>query len=149
MKTERASTPGGSRALFDLDEETDGVLRLLSLAPMIHLARTSNAGMTFVVDEFTRSLHPLVARMFIREFLAQGGGSQLILTTHDTSLLDLCLMRRDAIMLVSRDARGNSEVTSLVDYGARAGRHLGQDYLLGRFGGIPILGDGSSFDVCP
>jgi AAA15 family ATPase/GTPase len=95
-----------------------------------------------VVDEIDRSLHPLLARKFIEYFLAGSAGhqSQLILTTHDTNLLDLELFRRDEIWFTEKNGAGASHLYSLAQFKVRTDLKVDSGYLHGRFGAIPFLG---------
>ena len=62
------------------------------------------------VTELERSMHPMLARKFIEFFLkaVRGTSSQLIFTTHESTLLDLELMRRDGIWFAEKDQKGGS-----------------------------------------
>ena len=80
--------PQGQRAIFPLQEESDGSQRLLNLLPALH--RLTRQGGVFVIDELERSMHPMLARKFIEFFLKVAGNreSQLIFATHESTLLD-------------------------------------------------------------
>lgn len=135
---------------FELVEESDGTLRLMDLAPMLHFAEERN-DVVFVVDELDRSLHTLLAQELVRKFLATtppGGPAttQLIFTTHDTNLLDCALFGHDSVWFTEKEPKsGASSLYSLAEFppeqlGALAD-HLERGYLQGRFGAIPFLGD--------
>ncbi len=123
-----------------LREESDGSRRLLHLLPALH--RLAGQGGVFVVDELERSMHPMLARKFIEFFLraAGRGPSQLIFTTHESTLLDLDLMRRDGIWFAEKDQEGASHLYSLGDFKVRKDLRIEKGYLEGRFGAIPFLG---------
>ena len=93
----------GNSVEFSLYEESDGSRRLLNLLPALY--RLRGDGGVFVVDELERSMHPILARKFIEFFLKVDdvAKSQLIFTTHESTLLDLELMRRDAIWFAEKD----------------------------------------------
>ena len=125
---------------FALQEESDGSQRVLNLLPALH--QLKKQGGVFVIDELERSMHPMLARKFI-EFLlkaAHGTRSQLIFTTHESTLLDLDLMRRDGIWFAEKDQRGATQLYSLADFKVRKDLRLEKGYLEGRFGAIPFLG---------
>ena len=68
--------------------------------------------------------------------------SQFIFATHDTNLLDAKLLRRDQICFVEKDNEGASHFYSLVDFkGIRNDASYEKDYIAGRYGAIPFLGD--------
>jgi AAA15 family ATPase/GTPase len=69
--------------------------------------------------------------------------SQLIVTTHESSLLDLKLLRRDEIWFVEKDGDGASSVYSLEEFTPRYDKDVRKGYLLGRFGAVPVVRNGS------
>ena len=64
---------------------------------------------------------------------------QLIATTHDTNLLDLDLLRQDEIWFVERQIDNSSQIYSLSKYKERFDKKIDKEYLLGRYGGVPIF----------
>lgn len=135
----------GKIVKFDAKDESDGTHRMMNLAPaLLDMQSSENV---YVIDEIDRSLHPLLCRFFIEAFLRgvteKKTQSQIILTTHNTCLLDLGLLRRDEIWFVEKDNEGSSRLSSLSDfkYPVRADLKVAKGYLNGRFGAIPFLGD--------
>lgn len=121
-------------------EESDGTQRLIDLLPVLHAGKEK--GWVWVIDEIDRSLHPLLAKRFVREFLQgdRSRGSQLLFTTHDTSFLDTGLLRRDEIWFAEKeDASGATKLYSLADYKVRSDLRIDKRYLEGRFGAVPPL----------
>ncbi len=129
----------GNVVSLDLTEESDGTRRLLNLLPALHFLRTSNA--VFFIDEIDRSLHPKLAWEFLEFFLksCQSGQHQIIVTTHESNLLDLDLLRRDEIWFAEKDPLGASHLYSLSDFKIRTDLDIRKHYLQGRFGAIPFL----------
>ncbi len=128
-----------SNTLFTLKDESDGTIRLLDLIEVL-LSNVSN--MVYVIDEINRCLHPLVTKQFIQDFLdlAAKRGIQLIATTHETSLMDLELLRQDEIGFIEkRDTDGSSRVFSLDDYGARFDKRIRNAYIKGQYDAIPRI----------
>jgi len=130
----------GHRTRLPLREESDGSQRLLNLLPDFY--RVAMEGGVFVVDELERSMHPMLARKFIEFFLktVRRTTSQLIFTTHESTLLDLDLMRRDGIWFAEKDDEGATHLYSLADFKVRKDLRIEKGYLEGRFGAIPFLG---------
>jgi len=133
-------TPQG-RAVFDLMDESNGTRSLLFLAgPVLDILQK---GLTLVVDELDTSLHTLLVRELVRLFhqpAVNTGGAQLIFTTHDTSLLDAAdLFRRDQIWFVEKDVDQASRLVALSEFSPRKSEALERGYLMGRYGGIPLL----------
>lgn len=131
-------TPDGRRVGLPFNEESDGTKRLTHLLPVLHGGK-QGAGI-YVIDEIDRSLHPLLAKGFVRSFLENCIGSQLVFTTHETAFLDLELLRRDEIWFVKKQgARGASEIYSLAEYRVRTDLKVDKAYLQGRFDAVPPI----------
>src|SRR5439155_5216535 len=99
-----------------------------------------------VVDELDCSMHPLLVRKLIELFQSpqvNTKGAQLLFTTHDSTLLDPELFRRDQIWLVEK-RQGASEFFSLYDFNTeerpRNTEAFQRNYLAGRYGGVPQFG---------
>ena len=136
---------GGTEALayFDLDQqESQGTRKLIAMAGP--LQDVLEKGRVLFVDELDARLHPLMTRRIVELFhspLTNPKGAQLIFATHDTNLLDKSLFRRDQIWFTEKDAQGATHLTSLADYRVRNGAAFAKNYLDGRYGAIPFLGD--------
>lgn len=126
------------KAMFDLNEESDGTIRLLDFIPALQGIVQKNK--VFVIDEIERSIHPLLIKQLISKFSedAQTNG-QLIFTTHESSLLDQDIFRQDEIWFVEKDDDGCSDLYSLSDYKEHNTIDIRKGYLSGRYGSIPFL----------
>ncbi|HPH97266.1 MAG TPA: ATP-binding protein [Anaerolineaceae bacterium] len=127
----------GSDILFEMDEESDGTLRLLDLIPMLYPGEGRNR--VVIIDELDRSLHPSLSYEFIATFLRAENQKQLIVTTHEANLLDLDLVRRDEVWFIEKDSHGSSSVYSLEEFSPRYDKDIRKGYMLGRFGAIPFI----------
>lgn len=73
--------------------------------------------------------------------------AQLIFATHDTNLLTYGGFRRDQIYFTEKDQYGATCLYSLVEYQEENGdkvrkdRSFEKDYIQGRYGAIPFIGD--------
>lgn len=125
---------------LELAEESDGTRRLLHLIPALHHLRTT--GGVFVIDEIDRSMHPMLSWKFLEFFLkcCEGEQRQVIVTTHESNLLDLDLLRRDEIWFAEKDKGGSTKLYSLAEFKVRKDLEVRKHYLQGRFGAIPFLG---------
>lgn len=125
---------------LELAEESDGTRRLLHLIPALHHLRTR--GGVFVIDEIDRSMHPMLAWKFLEFFLkcCEGEQRQIIVTTHESNLLDLELLRRDEIWFAEKDKGGSTKLYSLAEFKVRKDLEVRKHYLQGRFGAVPFLG---------
>lgn len=103
--------------LFELSEESDGTVRILDLLEIL----LSDEGKTYVVDELDRCLHPSLTYKFIETYLklAAKKNLQLIVTTHESRLLDFDLLRRDEIWFIDKQNTGESDIYSLEEYNTR------------------------------
>jgi hypothetical protein len=130
----------GRTVSMDLDDESDGTKRLLDLLPAVHQMRSR--GRVNIVDEIDRSMHPILVRRLIEFFLTScaDSPSQLIVTTHESNLLDLDLLRRDEIWFAEKDHEQATRLYSLADFKVRKDLEIRKHYLQGRFGAIPFLG---------
>lgn len=125
-----------------LEEESNGTQRLFALSGP--LSDVLENGWTLFVDELDSSLHPLLVRYLVDLFhnpQVNLKGAQLIFNTHDTTLMDCCLFRRDQIWFVEKDHQGCSHLYPLLDYSPRKDEALAKGYLMGRYGAIPVLGE--------
>lgn len=136
----RASN-GGEQPSLPWAEESDGTQRFLELVPALY--EGDAVKQTFFVDEIDRSMHPALVRELMQSFLrSPADGRQLIVTTHETALLDLDLVRRDEIWFVEKSREGATDLYSLLDFQPRSSEatDLRKRYLEGRYGGVPFLG---------
>ena len=133
---------GQAEVSFPLEEESSGTQRFFALSGP--LAEVLENGWTLLVDELDSSLHPLLVHYLIELFHSprtNPKGAQLIFNTHDTTLMDSSLFRRDQIWFVEKDRQGCSHLYSLLEYSPRKGESLARGYLQGRYGAIPFLGE--------
>ncbi|HRJ27242.1 MAG TPA: ATP-binding protein [Fimbriimonadaceae bacterium] len=131
-------------ARFDMSEESNGTQRFFAIASW--LVEAFREGKTVVIDELESSLHTILTQQIMDVFNDPelgAKGSQFIVATHDTNLLDVEKIRRDQIYLVEKDPTGATEIYSLWDFQPkpRVDASLESRYLAGRFGGVPILGN--------
>ena len=126
-------------ATCSLESESKGTQKLFVLGGL--LLQALMQGGVMVIDEFERSLHPLICSYLIQLFhdpKINTKGAQLVLATHDTNLLSSNDFRRDQIWVVEKDKTGASELYSLSDVaGILKGAPYEKWYLSGRLGGIP------------
>lgn len=132
---------------LELDEESDGMQRLFSLAgPWLDVM---DNGRVIVVDELDRSLHPLLVASLIRRINSEPANgddkrSQLIATLHDTTLLNEVL-ERGQIWLTEKDRHSDvARLRPLSDFRPRPREALMRGYLGGRYGGVPVAVESES-----
>ena len=121
--------------------ESEGTLKLFELSPVVFDALKENRPL--IIDEFDARFHPLLTKKIIELFNSkQNLNSQLIFITHDTNLLSADFLRRDQIEFVEKDKYGASHLYSLTQFrGIRNTASFEKDYINGKYGAIPFLGD--------
>lgn len=123
---------------FDLSQESTGTLRFL--AYIQNIIEMISGGGVFIVDEMSARLHPLLTKMIVDIFCSsQNKKAQLIFTTHDISLLNNNQFRRDEVVFVDKNERGESSLYALSDLKVREDATFNKDYLQGKYGAIPIF----------
>ena len=140
---EKHDLVGNSEFAFDL-QESEGTQKMFELSPFIYAALKQ--GTPLFIDEFDARFHPLLTKKIVELFNSEGNKkSQLIFITHDTNLLSADLLRRDQIDFVEKDRYGASHLYTLVEIkGVRNDASFEKDYIQGKYGAIPFLGDFSS-----
>lgn len=131
---------GNAQVTMGLDEQSKGTIQMYLLAGP--LLKSFEGGHVIIVDELDSSLHPLLIRFLIREFQARSKGkqiAQIIFTTHDATLLDSGLLRRDQIWFVEKDRHGASRTYALSDFHKLENESAYKGYLGGRYGAIPYI----------
>lgn len=123
--------------LFKMAEESDGTARLFDLLEIL----LSKSNKTYVIDELDRCLHPCLSYQFVKAFFeySRNRNVQLIVTTHESRLMDFDLLRRDEIWFVDKDQSGASNIYSLEEYNERFDKKIDKAYLEGRYGGVPLF----------
>jgi hypothetical protein len=127
---------------LDFEKESGGTKRLFELAGRILFAL--DQGTVLVVDELECSLHPKMTRFIIEAFHSvqtNPKNAQLIFATHDVGLFSRQFFRRDQLWLVKKNDYGSSELYSLADFKVRPDASYGKDYMQGRYGAIPMVGE--------
>jgi uncharacterized protein len=128
---------------FDLEEhESEGTKKAFALSgPILHALQE---GLVLFVDELDARMHPIMTRYIIELFNSSHTNphnAQLIFATHDTNLLDKQLLRRDQIWFTEKDRYGATDLYSLVEYNVRYDASFESDYMAGKYGAIPYIGN--------
>jgi hypothetical protein len=122
---------------FQLSEESDGTVRILDLLEIL----LAGENKVYIIDELDRCLHPSLSYKFVETYLqiAAERKIQLIVTTHESRLMDFDLLRRDEIWFIDKRTNGESDIFSLEEYNTRFDQKIDKAYLEGRYGGVPIF----------
>ncbi|MEG4961066.1 ATP-binding protein [Microcoleus sp. K4-C2] len=132
-----------SMEIFDIEKhESEGTNKLFALAGI--LLDTLRTGKILLIDELDARLHPLITRELICLFNSNETNphnAQLIFTTHDTNLLNSKTFRKDQIWFTEKDKKGATDLYSLVEYKVGNNASFERDYLIGKYGAIPFIGN--------
>lgn len=140
VKTEHQSAQG-QPIYLDIDEESDGTQKLFALAgPLIDILEN---GYIVCIDEFHNHLHPNIVRFLVTLFhnpKTNPNHAQLIFTTHETSVLNQEIFRRDQIWFCEKDEQQCTTLYPLSDFSPRKDvENLERNYLAGRYGALPYI----------
>ncbi|MCF8096054.1 MAG: ATP-binding protein [Desulfobacteraceae bacterium] len=127
---------------LDFQNESGGTQKLFELAGIILFAL--DHGSVLVIDELECSLHPKMTRFIIDTFhssRSNPNNAQLIFATHDVGLFSRRFFRRDQLWMVRKNDVGSSELYSLADFQVRPDASYDKDYMLGRYGAVPMVGE--------
>lgn len=134
---------------FDFSLESKGTIKIFSLlGPIID---TIQKGKVLIIDELDSRLHTLLTMELIKFFHHKNNKkAQLIFASHDTNLLRKEIFRRDQIWFTEKDNFGATDLYSLIEYKVNQARirndaSFEKDYLIGRYGAIPFLGNIQQF----
>lgn len=133
----------GTETKFDMRQESDGSQRIIDLLPAFLELSAAQSKKVYVIDEVDRSLHILLIRRLLEEYLSKcshNSRSQLLFTTHNVLLMDQELLRRDEMWIAERNAQGISNLLSFSEYkDVRYDKDIRKSYLQGRLGGVPRI----------
>ena len=128
--------------------ESEGTVKYFQLAyPIIDAL---DSGKRLVIDEIDSKMHPKLTSKIIELFNSKATNphhAQLIFTIHDTNVLSARILRRDQVWFTQKDTYGATKLYSLADYKVRNNASFEKEYLEGKYGGTPIIGDFSKLFV--
>lgn len=125
---------------FNINLESDGTQKFFKfLGPVLN---TLHSGRILIVDELHNHLHPAMTRFIIELFhnnKINTKNAQLVFTTHETSVLNKDIFRKDQIYFCEKQNKATI-IYSMSDFkGLRENIDYEKSYLLGRFGALPRL----------
>jgi len=142
----------GEKTFIMSEQESAGTKKFYHLiGPILH---TLKEGLILTIDELDAQLHPNLLALLVRMFQDRNinrKGAQLIFTAHNTNLLNEKLFRRDQVWLTDKDRFGVTSLYAITDFKtdkgnkARNKEAIGQNYINGKYGGVPFLGDFENF----
>lgn len=137
---------------FDVDlmtEESTGVKKLFEfICPLVDIIVK---GKVLICDEIESNFHEAIVYGLVDLFrqLKTGESAQMIFTTHDTSILNLDLFRRDQIWFT--EIKSNTRSTDLYSLSeiknVRKDENVGKGYISGKYGAIPMLNESLAISI--
>lgn len=129
----------GRLITFDFQDESDGTRKFFAFAgPWLDVLKN---GYVLFVDELHDNLHPKLVQFLVKLFHSNEtnpNNAQLIFTTHETSILDQGIFRRDQIWFCEKDNEQATQLYPLTKFSPRKGReNLEASYFAGRYGALP------------
>lgn len=128
---------------FELDSnESEGTKKIFAFAAPI--ITSLKEGRVLIIDELDARLHPLITQSIIKLFNSNKSNcsnAQLIFMTHDTNLLNKKLFRPDQIWFVEKDRCEATNLYSLAEYKIAEDASFENDYIKGKYGAIPYIGN--------
>ena len=133
----------GEEINFNIHEESRGTQVLLILIPA--LLEAYGEEVNYFIDEINVSLHPSLLKVMMSKFMAKvkrGSKGQLIFNSHDEILLNGKIMSQDEFWIIEKNKLDETVVFPLTDFPKISpNSSLKQDYLDGKFGGVPFEED--------
>jgi len=122
--------------------ESNGTKRYFGLGgPLYELIHSSRL---LCIDELETSLHPDLMKYFLQVFLLNAKASQLLITTHNVSLMEnQDFIRKDALWFSEKNDDGSISLYSAADFDSsvlRKDASIVNAYKSGRLGAKPNLG---------
>jgi AAA15 family ATPase/GTPase len=137
--------PDGTATFSLRNDESAGTQKFFALTgPLLDVIKS---GAVLVADELDSRLHPSLVCKIVRLFNSDKtnpNNAQLLFNTHDTNLLSAGEFRRDQIWFTEKDHYGAATLYSLADFKTnkvRKGDNFERNYIEGRYGAVPYLGD--------
>lgn len=129
---------------FDLEEEeSTGTIKMYDIAGEV--INTLLKGSVLIIDEFNSGLHPLLNKFLVELFIdpdINKKNAQLLISTHDTCVLDLKKLKREQIWFTNKSKEGITDLYSLDEFDKNSVRDFSKyskNYLDGRFEAIPAI----------
>ena len=147
QKYDESNKPISDETFDFIEHESAGTQALFDFSALIY--DTLKNGGVLAIDELTSKLHPMLTRAIIKIFHNFGSGkdrknqstAQLVFASHDTNILSNQFFRRDQIWFTQKDQFGATDLYSLEEYRIRKDASFNKDYIMGKYGAIPLIGD--------
>ena len=140
-KTFKNGAIADKREFSFFHEESIGTITLYTIGTLFLF--TLNRGDILLIDEIDNSLHPKLCKFLIKLFHHPSTNplnAQLIFASHETTLLDRELLRKDQIWFTEKNKYGETQLFSAQDFEKVKGDEpFDLWYMQGKFGGQPNI----------
>lgn len=135
----KSRTTGAHQICYmDIKKVSGGTLKYLSLFTKLYTL--SQKGGVFLIDNISSEFHPKVTKLIVDSFQQEKNKNiQLIFTTYDISILNNQQFRRDEVAFVDINEYQESRLYTLADIKVRSDASFSKDYLLGKYGAVPLV----------
>lgn len=131
---------------FPLSKESAGTIKLFKLGFLLYSYKNMPGSKLLLLDEFDGLFHPFLTKVLLKSLLNNPMDGQFIAALHNTMLLSHDIWRVDEIWFTEKDEDGASDLYPLTDINPRFDKDLEKDYINGRYGAIPFLGDEKTWE---
>lgn len=145
-KVFNSGSESGIQILSFNDQESQGTKTIFAIGGLILGAFEKEESVLIFLDEFVTSLHPDLAKFLVELFhnpKVNKNNSQLVFATHETTLLDKKVFRKDQIWFGEKNKYGITEIYSVKDFNdlksVRSDIPFDKWYKTGKFGGVPNI----------
>mgnify|MGYP004563192303 FL=1 len=123
---------------IDFSFESTGTQSIVEQLPFMLVSTMGNVS---VLDEFDTGMHDVLVQNLITSLYHCING-QMILTTHNTSLMELDIPK-DSIYVINETNDGNKEIECILSYDNKISdkNNVRKQYLGGKYSGIPNKSD--------
>ena len=110
-----------------------------------HIIESLKNGSTLFIDEFDGGIHSFVARAILEMFYNASSSAQLVINTHNASLLSSkdesgkSLLRKDQIYMTNKNRYGESTLMPITEYKNNLRSSIERNYLDGNLTGVPSV----------
>lgn len=136
---ERLFSHATPRGVFELEEkvQSTGTLAFLDYLALLYVVIRENK--LAWCDEFGEGIHEYLLEALVELFLRSSAKSQLVIATHNISLLEYDKLRHDAVQIIEKNEYGETSIE--VDRVRRVHKNvsLAKAYAKGQLFGIPSL----------
>lgn len=125
---------------MDFTKISNSTIKYLSL--FIKIYHLLSKGGILIIDNMSNEFRPDVMKIIVDSFQQENNENiQLIFTTYDNSVLNKQQFRKDEVAFVDMNEYQESRLYTLADIEVRSNASFSGDYLLKKYGTIPLVKD--------